>query len=199
MPRNSSGVYSPPSGTLAVTATTIASIPYNNFVNDAASALTGSLPRDGSAGMLASLPMGSNKITGLAAGTAAGDALRFEQFFPAGTVILFAQASAPTGWTKQTTNNDRMLRVVNSTGGGIGGSWTISGLTHAHTHPVSGNTGDNSNSENVQQGGGSSVTVADHPHVHAFSVTSDAASTSAVSSDGAWRPSYLDVIACAKD
>ena len=43
--------------------------------------------------------------------------------FTSGTRMLFHQASAPTGWTKSTTNNNRALRVVNgSTGGNQGGS-----------------------------------------------------------------------------
>jgi hypothetical protein len=45
------------------------------------------------------------------------------QGFPAGTVMLFAQTSAPTGWTKDTTNyNNSGLRVVTgtaSTGGTV--------------------------------------------------------------------------------
>lgn len=62
--------------------------------------------------------------------------------FPAGTRMLFCQAAAPAGWQKLTTQNDRVLRVVSGAGGGIGGSWTISGLTnavngeHAHTNPA---------------------------------------------------------------
>lgn len=35
--------------------------------------------------------------------------------FPAGTKMLFAQTSAPTGWTKDTTHNDKALRVVTGT------------------------------------------------------------------------------------
>jgi len=31
---------------------------------------------------------------------------------PSGTLMLFQQTSAPTGWTKQTTHNDKALRVV---------------------------------------------------------------------------------------
>lgn len=41
--------------------------------------------------------------------------------FPSGTLMLFTQPSAPTGWTKQTTHNDKSLRVVSGTGGGSGG------------------------------------------------------------------------------
>lgn len=34
---------------------------------------------------------------------------------PTGTLMLFQQTSAPTGWTKQTTHNDKALRVVSGT------------------------------------------------------------------------------------
>ena len=34
---------------------------------------------------------------------------------PAGTLQLFQQTSAPTGWTKQSTHNDKALRVVSGT------------------------------------------------------------------------------------
>lgn len=42
--------------------------------------------------------------------------------FPAGTLMLFQQTAAPTGWTKQTTHNNKALRVVSgtaSTGGSV--------------------------------------------------------------------------------
>lgn len=42
--------------------------------------------------------------------------------FPAGTRMLFVQASAPTGWTKVTTHDNKALRIVSGTGGGSGGS-----------------------------------------------------------------------------
>jgi len=35
--------------------------------------------------------------------------------FPAGTVMLFVQTSAPTGWTKSTTHDNKALRVVSGT------------------------------------------------------------------------------------
>jgi hypothetical protein len=34
---------------------------------------------------------------------------------PAGTVMLFVQTAAPTGWTKSTTHNNKALRVVSGT------------------------------------------------------------------------------------
>ena len=42
--------------------------------------------------------------------------------FPTGTVMLFVQSTAPTGWTKSTAHNDKALRVVSgsvSSGGTI--------------------------------------------------------------------------------
>ena len=35
--------------------------------------------------------------------------------FASGTLMLFQQTAAPTGWTKQTTHNDKALRVVSGT------------------------------------------------------------------------------------
>jgi hypothetical protein len=42
--------------------------------------------------------------------------------FPTGTVMLFYQGSAPVGWTKVTTQNDKALRVVSGSGGVAGGT-----------------------------------------------------------------------------
>ena len=42
--------------------------------------------------------------------------------FPSGTVMLFVQTAAPTGWTKSTTHDNKALRVVSgnaSTGGSV--------------------------------------------------------------------------------
>lgn len=35
--------------------------------------------------------------------------------FPTGTLMLFQQTAAPTGWTKQATHNNKALRVVSGT------------------------------------------------------------------------------------
>lgn len=43
--------------------------------------------------------------------------------FTTGTTMLFLQASAPTGWTKSTTHDNKAIRIVNgSSGGSTGGS-----------------------------------------------------------------------------
>jgi microcystin-dependent protein len=61
--------------------------------------------------------------------------------FPTGTKMLFQQTSAPTGWTKDTTHNNKALRVVTGTAGSGGSvnfstafaSQTISGTSGATT------------------------------------------------------------------
>ena len=61
--------------------------------------------------------------------------------FPAGTKMLFVQTAAPTGWTKDTTHNDKALRVVSGTASSGGSSpfSTVFGktATDAHTLTVS--------------------------------------------------------------
>ena len=62
---------------------------------------------------------------------------------PAGTRVPFAQAAAPTGWTKDVSDNanNRMLRVVNTAGNGIGGSASpiLNNTVPSHTHTFTGN------------------------------------------------------------
>jgi len=53
--------------------------------------------------------------------------------FPTGTVLLFYQASAPTGWTQVTTQNNKALRVVSGTGGGTGGSTAFTSVFTSRT------------------------------------------------------------------
>ena len=36
-------------------------------------------------------------------------------FLPSGTLVLYKQTTAPTSWTKQTTHDNKALRVVNGT------------------------------------------------------------------------------------
>lgn len=58
--------------------------------------------------------------------------------FPAGTLMLFAQTAAPTGWTKSATHNDKTLRVVSGTassGGSVAFS-TVFGRTATDGHTL---------------------------------------------------------------
>lgn len=121
---------------------------------------------------------------------------------PSGTKMLFFQASAPTGWTQDTSQNDRVLRVVSGAGGGTGGSWTLSGITVAdHTltvdeipahdhgleymtaHTAAGSAMPNTvgtATAKFSEGGG-------QPHGH----TTTLADT--------WRPAYIDVLVATRD
>jgi hypothetical protein len=58
--------------------------------------------------------------------------------FPTGTVMLFVQTSAPTGWVKSTAHNNKSLRVVSGTAGS-GGS--VAFTTAFANQPVSGTNG----------------------------------------------------------
>lgn len=81
--------------------------------------------------------------------------------FPSGTKMLFQQTAAPTGWTKETTHNDKALRVVTgsvSSGGAtafgtVFGSSKVSGAhtlttgeipSHTHTYNVASGSGSGS-------------------------------------------------------
>jgi hypothetical protein len=54
-------------------------------------------------------------------------------WIPGGSVTPFFQASAPIGWSKSVANNDAFLRVTSGTGGGTGGTDSISSPP-AHYH-----------------------------------------------------------------
>lgn len=104
--------------------------------------------------------------------------------FPTGTVMLFAQTTAPTGWTKQTNLDNYALRVVSGTAG-TGGSVAFttafaSGLSagattlstaqipsHTHTTPAStGNPGDSGGSEFAYYGPATGSTGGGGSHTH---------------------------------
>ena len=61
--------------------------------------------------------------------------------FPAGTVILFYQSAAPTGWTQVTTLNDYDLRLVSGTGGTTGGTTAYSTVFANQTPTFTGSIG----------------------------------------------------------
>ena len=62
------------------------------------------------------------------------------QAFPAGTKMLFVQTAAPTGWTKDTDQNDKALRIVSgsvSTAGTSPFSTIFNATRETATHPLS--------------------------------------------------------------
>lgn len=98
---------------------------------------------------------------------------RLVDALPTGTKMLFQQTAAPTGWTKDTANDNKALRVVSGTAGTGGsvafttafGSQNVGDTTlteaqipsHTHTFSGSGNTG---------EAGGHNHTVIDPSHNH---------------------------------
>lgn len=48
---------------------------------------------------------------------------------PSGTRMTFLQANVPVGWTHDASINDVVVRINGVSGGGTGGSWTLSGAT----------------------------------------------------------------------
>lgn len=59
--------------------------------------------------------------------------------FDSGTVMLFAQTTAPTGWTKSTTHNNKALRVVS---GAASSGGSVDFTTAFSSQAVSGTVGD---------------------------------------------------------
>lgn len=72
-------------------------------------------------------------VTGLASAT-----VTIPTAFDSGTAMLFQQTSAPTGWTKSTTHNDKALRVVSGT---VSSGGTTAFTTAFGTPSVSGTVG----------------------------------------------------------
>jgi hypothetical protein len=83
--------------------------------------------------------------------------------FPSGTKMLFQQTSAPTGWTKDTTHDNKALRVVSGTAGS-GGSVNFTSAFASQT--ISGTSGATTQGGTV---GDTTLTVDQiPPHTHQF-------------------------------
>jgi hypothetical protein len=136
----------------------------------------------------------------------------------AGTVMVFCQASAPTGWTKSTSNNDKALRVVSGSGGGTGGTHALSSppsIAHTHTTASHQLTAAEMPSHthtqiSVTGGGLGGDYVANYgtsgPSYHNSNATGSAGSDNAhahgdtgSTTPTAFAPQYVDVIVCSKD
>jgi hypothetical protein len=104
MSRNGSGVYSLPAGNPVVTNTTISSTWANSTLTDLATAMTGSVASDGQTPMTGPLNMNSNKITGVTAGTVAGDAVEFSQLVAASSTSVVITGGTINGTVIGGTN-----------------------------------------------------------------------------------------------
>jgi hypothetical protein len=155
----------------------------------------------------------------LAAAVAAIAATAATNRLPAGTRMLFAQASAPTGWTQITdaTADNRMLRVVAGTGGGVGGSHSpiLMDVVPSHIHALGGSVTVSSEShaheyglnridKDALTGSGQAYAVGNTPGNWDVNATNDTTSVAhahtvggsvdANSGSSNWTPRYVDLI-----
>jgi len=101
MPRNSQGLYTLPAGNPVVPNTLIESNWANSTMDDIAAALTGSLPRDGSAPMTGLLTLSADAPTQPRHAISKGYVDQFLALatgMPAGAVTAYAGASVPPGY-----------------------------------------------------------------------------------------------------
>jgi hypothetical protein len=113
MARNGSGAYSLPVNTWnpATNGVSASAADWQTLINDVATALTASLAADGQTPMTGSLAMGNNRLTGLGAGTATGQSVRWEQLFSQGVEADIASATT----TDIGAQNTNFLRVTGTT------------------------------------------------------------------------------------
>lgn len=101
---------------------------------------------------------------------------------PAGTAMLFQQTAAPTGWTKQTTHNDKALRVVSATassGGTTAFSSVFASRTPAGTIANTTATGTISNTTATGTVGSTTLSTAEIP-AHAHQIVEAGANSNAL-------------------
>lgn len=134
MPRNAQGVYTLPAGNPVVAGTLIETTWANPTMSDIAAALTGSLPRDGSAPMTGPLILSHDATLPLEATTLQqlNNSLGAQSnYTPAGTVQLFAMSAIPTGWLEcngaavSRTTYANLFAVIGTTYGAGNGTTTF--------------------------------------------------------------------------
>ena len=100
MPRNSQGLYTLPAGNPVVPNTLIEANWANPTMDDIAAALTGSLPRDGSAPMTGPLTLASGMPTAPRHATSKAyvdQFLAYASGLPIGAVVAYAGSAVPRG------------------------------------------------------------------------------------------------------
>lgn len=156
--------------------------------------------------------------------TSDGTDVGWSYIFPSGTLMLFQQTAAPTGWTKQSTHNDKGLRVVSGTassGGSTnfstvfgqsatGGHGLVSGENGPHAHSYSGTTSGASVQpiasgpvvSNTNNTGGANritgLTPGDHTHTYGGDTSIDGSGTPHTHPISLVLK-YVDVIIASKD
>lgn len=227
MPRNGSGIQSSPASSFpAVDGTTIEAAKFNAVINDINTEISRSISSDGQTTITADIPMNGYTLTGIPASTASGEPVEHDQLataiagvsgdgFEAGTPMLFMKASAPTGWTIDTSFNDRMLYIHGSSGGATGGSHNpiLMDVVPSHTHTATTTSTQSTHAHQFTTYGGSSSTTtrttAALTNGSAFgAVQTDFASAGPITSTTTvntnasasnWTPKYATAIVATKD
>lgn len=127
--------------------------------------------------------------------------------FGSGTVMLFKQATAPTGWTRvvDAGNTDATIILrLNGEVPGVGGSWTITGGASASHVLTLAEIPSHAHSINMFAAGeaGTQPKTGDLTAQGAVAATNAAGGggghSHALSFDGTWRPKRVDVIVASK-
>ena len=224
MPRNGSGTQTSPAASYpAVSGTLIESGKFNAVINDINASLTASIANDGQTPILANLPMSGFKHTGAAAASASGQYAEYDQMntaissavsslVPTGTKMLFMQASAPTGWTEDsTTFAGRSLYIKDGTHAGAttGGSHNplLMDVVPSHTHAfTTGSDGSHVHDINYKSSGsvsngsgllrGTDTDGTSSSFVSSSGAHTHTGTTNANGSASNWTPKYAVAIVC---
>ncbi len=189
---------------------------YNDGASPGTVVASTTLVADG-AGTIPELTIGTATITTMLDGDS-------EELIPATTKMVFFQAAAPNaGWVIDGTHNNKMLRVVSSSGGGNGGSdspiqmtgaqvpqhphtLSVDADVHAHDLKYVGSLGsldlsnsnyfayrDSSSNLHATTGATNNNTVIIDSDSHSHTGTADNNGSNAT-----WDPYYIDIIICTK-
>lgn len=137
---------------------------------------------------------------------------------PAGTELVFYQATPPAGWTQDTTKNNFMVRTVSGSGGGSGGSDSpiFNNKVPSHYHNLTGTAQTAGGHSHTMQGSweswgypqtwgvhglteGTLSTNAAGDHTHSVTGTTQTPIGTGGGVVGNWEPQYIDVIIAVKD
>lgn len=190
MPRNAQGIYTLPAGNPVVPGTLIETTWANPTMTDIAAALTGSLPRNGSAGMTgplvlngdATLPLEAVPLQQLNATVGSSNS-----YLPAGAIQLFAMHAVPSGWLEcngaavSRTTYANLFATI-STLYGAGNGTTTFNLPDLRGMFVRG--WDNSRSLDPGRAMGSQQAPANNPHTHGATSSSTQSAHSHVITTG---------------
>lgn len=117
------------------------------------------------------------------------------QGFDSGTVMLFAQTAAPTGWTKDTSNyNNSGLRVVTgtaSTGGSVDFTTAFASKSVTGTVTVTASTGQTAAPVSVGATTLTTPQIPSHNHPFGSAVSGEQDSTTPNAGSYGWSPSFV--------